>query len=364
MNTKNGQDKKNSVLTESIIFNHNYLHNKEIHFESITNNIIQYLEKNFDKADCKIDNLLQICINDEFLIKEFNTKYGNLCKIMNFYQNKLEITNKKLGIASLFISNLEDSLINSNVKINELNEKNNQEKETLRLEYERKIYEKVNEMKLRDSELCQTLNNISSDFNTMKISLTGAEIDINNIKQEYFNLNNKIENLNSEVYQKDFIKLKELLSKRIQNSEKMKSVMNDVVKVIIEIQTNLQPYSQFMDNIKSWKELLKDDRFEFYQKETELSLPDMKLILLFLQDIKSLFSDLFENIDLEKLFSYRILVLEKQFYCNFCNKFFPKNNDEKSLVCKKHISCIDCYKENTNYFKKNECFCKSLSFKK
>jgi hypothetical protein len=362
--TKNVQDKMNSVLTESIIFNAKDMLNKEIHFESITNTIIQHLEKNFDKGDCKIDNILQICINDESIIKEFNTKYGNLCKIINFYQNKLEITNKKLGIASLFISNLEDSLNISNKTIKELNEKINQEKETLRLEYETKISEKRNEMKLKDNEHCNTLNNILSDFNTMKISITGAEIDIKNIQQEYSNLNNKIDNLNCEVYLEDFISLKELFNKRIKINENLKLVMNEVVKVIKEIQTNLQPYSQFMDNLKPLKDLVEKDYFAFYEKETELSLPDLNLILIFLKDIKSIFSDLFENIDLGKLFSYQILDLEKQFYCNVCNKFFPKNNNEKVLECKKHISCGDCYKENTNYFKKNVCFCKLLIIKK
>jgi hypothetical protein len=90
--------------------------------------------------------IIQNFLKDEKINSEFLSKYGNLIKIVNFLQNKIEQMDKKQEIASIIISRYEESLIESNKYYEDFIKKIDKEKEDLKILYETILNERENKM--------------------------------------------------------------------------------------------------------------------------------------------------------------------------------------------------------------------------
>ena len=135
-----------------------------------------------------------------------------------------------------------------------------------------------------------------------------------------------------------------------------KKAFSKVISVAKEIQKSFKNFKDFfIDSIK-YNGVL-SDFFEFFDEKTELLDSDIDSIFLFLNQIRLVFCEIFDILNLNYLFRYHTQILGKSRFCNFCNQFFPHNSDKIQNMCDLHIICMKCKKKNKELISK-KCFCK------
>ena len=356
---KISHEKENS-LSCSVIIDKSEKSAQEIIYEKIMNEILEFIEKN---KDFDIKNIEKIIKNS---LKNDNTnsimKFENLLKIFEIFQKKIEFLNKQNQITFLIASNLEETILTQNRNHWEIINNYNNQSEKMKLEFERILREKEKLFKMKTEELIKDIKNIDKINQNMPNLLNNIKM----IHENYNLLNHKLENVFYEGTQENiqtvnnYRKLHDLTQKKHERNRDVKQAFNRLISVAKEIQNTIKNFQIFMSNSQVLNEIFAEF-FEFFDVNTDICQSDCENLFLFLKQLKFLFSEMFENINLGYLFIYQTITLEKVKLCHLCNKFFPfhnlKDSSEIKMLCSIHSACIACHKKHLKIIKKFQCFC-------